>query len=45
MRGSRISPLQELGLLITESWYVLLGETRNLIISLLFPVIAAVVTV
>ena len=45
MRGNRISPLQELGLLIAESWYVLLGETRNLIISLLFPVIAAVVTV
>lgn len=45
MRGNRISPLRELGLLITEGWWVLLGETRNLIISLMFPVIAAVVTI
>lgn len=45
MRGNRISPLRELLLLISEAWWVLLGETRNLIISMLFPVIAAVVTV
>ena len=45
MKGNRISPLRELLLLISEGWYVLLGETRNLIISMLFPVIAAVVTV
>lgn len=45
MKGKRISPLRELGLLISEGWWVLLGETRNLIISLLFPLIAAAVTV
>lgn len=45
MRKQRISPLRELCLLISEGWWVLLGETRNLIISLLFPLIAAVVTV
>lgn len=45
MRGKRISPLRELCLLISEGWWVLLGETRNLIISLLFPLIAAAVTV
>ena len=45
MKGNRISPMRELLLLISEGWYVLLGETRNLIISMLFPVIAAVVTV
>lgn len=45
MRGKRISPLRELGLLISEGWWVLLGETRNLVISLLFPLIAAGVTV
>ena len=45
MKGKRISPLRELGLLISEGWWVLLGETRNLIISLLFPLIAAAITV
>lgn len=45
MRGKRISPFRELCLLISEGWWVLLGETRNLIISLLFPLIAAAVTV
>lgn len=45
MKGNRISPLRELLLLISEGWWVLLGETRNLIISMLFPVIAAIVTV
>lgn len=45
MKGKRISPLRELRLLISEGWWVLLGETRNLIISLLFPLIAAVVTI
>lgn len=45
MKGKRISPMRELGLLISEGWWVLLGETRNLIISLLFPLIAAAVTV
>ena len=45
MKGKRISPLRELGLLISEGWWVLLGETRNLMISLLFPLIAAAVTV
>lgn len=45
MKGNRISPLRELLLLISEGFWVLLGETRNLIISMLFPVIAASVTV
>lgn len=45
MSGKRISPLRELGLLTSEGWWVLLGETRNLVISLLFPLIAAAVTV
>lgn len=45
MNRKRISVIQELRLLIGEGWSVLLGEMRNLIISLLFPVIAAVVTV
>lgn len=45
MKGNRISPLREYFLLITEGWWVLLGETRNLIISLCFPLIAAAVTV
>lgn len=45
MNRKRISVLRELLLLIGEGWSVLLGEMRNLIISLLFPLIAAVVTV
>lgn len=45
MNGKRISVIQELGLLIGEGWSVLLGEMRNLVISLLFPLIAAAVTV
>ena len=45
MRYNRISPLSELSLLIQEAFLVLIGETRNLIISLLFPVIAMAVTI
>ena len=45
MKGNRISPLRELTLLISEGFWVLLGETRNLIISMLFPLIAATVPV
>lgn len=45
MNGKRISVFQELILLIGEGWSVLLGEMRNLIISLLFPLIAAAVTI
>lgn len=41
----RISPLRELFLLIGEGWAVLTGEVRNLIISMLFPLAAAAVTV
>ena len=37
--------MRELGLRISEGWRVLRRERRNLIISLLFPLIAAVVTV
>lgn len=40
-----ISVIDELILLIQESFYILLGEKRNLIISLLFPVAAGVITV
>lgn len=43
--NTRISPLRELVLLLEEGWSILIGETRNLIISLLFPVAAAAVTV
>lgn len=45
MNRKRISVIRELILLIGECWSVLLGEMRNLIISLLFPLIAAAVTV
>lgn len=41
----RISPLQELFLLISESFSILLSQKRNLIISLLFPVGAAAITI
>ncbi len=41
----RISFGKELKLLLRQGWLVLLGEQRNLIFSLLFPVLAAVVTV
>lgn len=37
--------MRELLLLINEGYYVLIGETRNLVISLLFPVAAMLVTV
>lgn len=43
--NNRISPFQELWVNIGESWSILLGETRNLIISLLFPFGAAIITV
>ncbi len=41
----RISPLRELLLLLGEGWSVLIGETRNLISSLLFPPAAVIITV
>lgn len=41
----RISPAKELMLLLRQGILILLGEKRNLIISLLFPLIAAVITV
>ena len=41
----RISFGRELKLLLRQGWLVMLGERRNLIFSLLFPVLAAVVTV
>ena len=41
----RISAMQELKLLIPEGFMVLFGEPRNLLISLLFPVAAAIVTI
>lgn len=40
-----ISVINELLLLIQESFYILLGEKRNLMISLLFPAVASLVTV
>ena len=45
MRRHRISALQELGLLIREGFWILTRDTKNIIISLLFPVVAAVITV
>lgn len=40
-----ISVVDELVLLTQESFYILLGERRNLVISLLFPAVAGLVTV
>lgn len=41
----RISPKRELKLLLHQGWLVMLGERRNLIISLLFPLLAAIIIV
>ena len=41
----RISFGRELKLLLRQGWLVMLGEKRNLMFSLLFPVLAAAVTV
>ena len=43
--NKRISPIRELMVNIGECWWLLIGETRNLVISLLFPIGAAIVTV
>ena len=43
--GRRISPGKELRLLLRQGVLILMGEKRNLIISLLFPFIAALITV
>ena len=43
--AKRISPLRELQLLLGESFSILVSQTRNLIISLLFPLGAAAITV
>jgi len=43
--GNRISPIRELLLLLNEGFSILAGETRNLVISLLFPLAAAAVSV
>ena len=42
---NRISPVQELLLLIRESYAILMGQTRNLLICLLFPLGSAIITV
>lgn len=41
----RISAKREMKLLLRQGWLVMLGERRNLIISLLFPLLAAIVSV
>lgn len=41
----RISPFRELLLLLHQGWLVLLGNKLNLIISLLFPFVAAAITI
>lgn len=41
----RISAFRELRLLLRQGWLVMLGERRNLIISILFPFIAGIITV
>lgn len=41
----RISAKREMKLLLRQGWLVMLGERRNLIISLLFPLLAALVSV
>lgn len=43
--GRRISALREFFLLLGEGLSILVGETRNFVISLLFPLAAAAVTV
>ena len=43
--SNRIAPLQELLLLLEESFLLLLSQRRNLLISLLFPLGAALVTI
>lgn len=43
--AKRISPVRELFLLISESFSLLVSQTRNLIISLLFPLGAAAITI
>ncbi len=45
MNTTRISPARELGLLIGEAWAILVGDMRNLIISLLFPPAAAAIVI
>ena len=41
----RISPMKELKLLLRQGILILVGDKRNLIISLVFPFIAALITV
>ena len=41
----RISPMRELKLLLRQGWLVMSGDRKNLIISLLFPVLAAIIIV
>lgn len=41
----RISAARELKLLLRQGWLVMSGDKKNLIISLLFPVIAAIIIV
>ena len=43
--GRRISAGRELKLLLRQGWLVMCGERRNLIISLLFPFIAAAIII
>ena len=45
MNKTRISPARELGLLIGEAWAILVGDMRNLMISLLFPPGAAAIVI
>lgn len=45
MRSHRISVFRELSLLISEGFWVLVRDTKNIIISLLFTVVAAFITV
>lgn len=46
MKGSRHIPfMKELMLLLREGWLIMIGSTRNLVISLVFPIIASVITV
>lgn len=41
----RISPMKELKLLLRQGFLILVGDKRNLIISMVFPFIAALITV
>ncbi|MBO7251158.1 MAG: ABC transporter permease [Oscillospiraceae bacterium] len=45
MRRNRISFFRELSLLIREGFWIMVNDTKNILISLMFPLVAAFITV